>query len=322
MAVNLSPIGGVGWQFFDNSGNPLTGGKIYTYAAGTTTPAATYTSSSGSTPHSNPIILDAAGRVPGGEIWLSDGAQYKFVIKTSTDTLIGTYDNIVGINSNFVNYTNQQEIQTATAGQTVFTLTGMSYQPGTNSLSVFVDGVNQYGPGAQYAYTETSSTSVTFASGLHLGAEVKFTTSQINASSYGDAFQISYTPPFTDSVATNVGDKLAQTVSVKDFGAVGDGIADDTVAIQAALDASAAVFVPQGTYKITTQINLNANNVLFGEGMYVSKIQATAAVSGLCIISANGVSNVQVKNLGLYGNTGGYPVSGVFIQNKIGRAHV
>ena len=137
MAVNLSPIGGVGWQFFDNSGYPLTGGKIYTYAAGTTTPAATYTSSSGSTPHSNPIILDAAGRVPGGEIWLSDGAQYKFVIKTSTDTLIGTYDNIVGINSNFVNYTNQQEIQTATAGQTVFKMTGMSYQPGTNSLSVF-----------------------------------------------------------------------------------------------------------------------------------------------------------------------------------------
>jgi hypothetical protein len=57
----------------------------------------------------------------------------------------------------------------------------MAYQPGTNSLSVFVDGVNQYGPGALYAYQETSSTSVTFTAGLHVGAEVKFTTSAVNA---------------------------------------------------------------------------------------------------------------------------------------------
>lgn len=266
MAVNLSPIGGVAAQFLDNSGNPLTGGKIFTYAAGTTTPQSTYTSANGVTPHANPIILDAAGRVPGGEIWLTDGLQYKFLIKTSTDVQIGSYDNIIGINSNFVNYTNSQEIQTATSGQTVFTLTTMAYQPGTNSLSVFVDGVNQYGPGAMYAYQETSDTVVTFNSGLHVGAEVKFTTSAINASSYGDAEQISYTPPFTGSVATNVELKLAQTVSVKDFGAVGDGVADDTAAIQAGvnyvLSVGAVLFFPAGTYKITDTISLlNANYV-------------------------------------------------------------
>ena len=207
MAVNLSPVGGVAAQFFDNNGVILTGGKIYTYTAGTTTPQTTYTSSSGATAHSNPIILDASGRVPGGEIWLTDGLSYKFLLKDANDVLIGTYDNITGINSNFINYTGEQEIQTATAGQTVFTLTTMQYQPGTNSLSVFVDGVNQYGPGAQYAYVETSSTVITFVTGLHVGASVKFTSTQINAASYGDAFQISYTPPFTASVATNVGDK-------------------------------------------------------------------------------------------------------------------
>ncbi len=97
----------------------------------------------------------------------------------------------------------------------------MVYQPGTGSLSVFVDGVNQYGPGASYAFQETSDTVVTFTSGLHVGASVKFTTSAINASSYGDAQQVSYTPPFTNSVTTNVEVKLAQTVSAKDFGAVG-----------------------------------------------------------------------------------------------------
>ena len=278
MVVNLSPIGGVAAQFFDNSGNILSGGKIFTYAAGTTTPQATYTSSSGVTAHSNPIILDAAGRVPGGEIWLTDGSQYKFLIKTSTDVQIGSYDNIFGINSNFVNYTTSQEFQTATAGQTVFTLTTMQYQPGTRSLSVFVDGVNQYGPGALYAYQETSSTVVTFTAGLHAGADVKFTTSVINASSYGDAEQVSYTPPFTNSVTTNVELKLAQTISVKDFGATGNNVTDDTAAIQAAITAAQGkvLFIPAGQYVHSATLNFSKCSVQ-GEGPDASIFKPTHA---------------------------------------------
>jgi hypothetical protein len=98
MTVSLSPLGGAATQFFDNNGVILSGGKIYTYAAGTTTPQATYTSSSGATPHANPIVLDSAGRVPGGEIWLTDGSKYKFTLETSTAILLGTYDNLAGIN--------------------------------------------------------------------------------------------------------------------------------------------------------------------------------------------------------------------------------
>lgn len=94
MSVFLSPMGGVAAQFFDNNGVILSGGKIYTYAAGTTTPATTYTSSSGNTPHTNPIVLDSAGRVPGGQIWVTADSSYKFVLQTSADVLIATYDNI------------------------------------------------------------------------------------------------------------------------------------------------------------------------------------------------------------------------------------
>lgn len=94
MAVVLSPIGGAAAQFFDNSGYPLTGGKIYTYLAGTTTPAPVYTTSAGNVAHSNPIVLDASGRVPSGEIWQPEGTSYKYVIKNSSDVLLGTYDNI------------------------------------------------------------------------------------------------------------------------------------------------------------------------------------------------------------------------------------
>lgn len=96
MSVTLSPLWGAGAQLFDNYGNVLTGGKIYTYAAGTTTNQATYTSSTGTVAHTNPIILDSAGRVPGGEIWLAN-TTYKFILKDSNDVLIGTYDNISDI---------------------------------------------------------------------------------------------------------------------------------------------------------------------------------------------------------------------------------
>ena len=49
-------------QFFDNDGAALSGGKVYTYAAGTLTPKATYTTEAGTVANANPIILDSAGR--------------------------------------------------------------------------------------------------------------------------------------------------------------------------------------------------------------------------------------------------------------------
>lgn len=93
MSVSLSPYAGAGAQFFDNNGNPLAGGLIYTYSAGTTTPIATYTSSSGGTANTNPIVLDSAGRTP-AQIWLTEGNSYKFVLQTSLGATIKTDDNI------------------------------------------------------------------------------------------------------------------------------------------------------------------------------------------------------------------------------------
>lgn len=97
MTVKLSYFAGAGWQFFDDNGVPLTGGKLYTYEAGTSTPLTTYTTSAGNVANTNPIVLDAVGRTP-SEVWLTEGDLAKFVVKTSNDVLIGTYDNIGGIN--------------------------------------------------------------------------------------------------------------------------------------------------------------------------------------------------------------------------------
>lgn len=131
MAVNLSPVGGVAAQFFTNTGAVLTGGKLYTYAAGTTTPQTTYTTSSGNVAWTNPVMLDAAGRVPNsGEIWISSDVSYKFVLKDSNDVLIATYDNITGSPPVFAqNYTGN--------GSTV------SYAVPGSVQSVYINGVYQ-----------------------------------------------------------------------------------------------------------------------------------------------------------------------------------
>jgi hypothetical protein len=164
MAVTLSPLGGAGWQFFDNSGVPLAGGLLYSYEAGTTTPAPTYTTSQGNVANTNPIVLDAAGRPP-SEIWLAN-QPYKLVLKTSTSVLLWTMDNIAGINAASA----EQAYQTATAGQTAFTV-GFTYTVGNNSLSVLVNGSKQI---VTLNYTETSQTVVTFVDGLNVGDIVEF----------------------------------------------------------------------------------------------------------------------------------------------------
>ena len=88
MSANLSAVPKL--QFFDNNGNPLVGGKLYTYAAGTTTPLATYTDASAGTPNTNPIILDSRGEA---NVWLL-ATTYKFLLTDSTDATIWTVDNI------------------------------------------------------------------------------------------------------------------------------------------------------------------------------------------------------------------------------------
>jgi hypothetical protein len=119
MTVNLSPLAGAGWQFFDSNGDPLSGGLLYTYAAGTTTPATTYTSSSGVTANTNPIVLNSAGRPP-SQVWLNSTDNYKFVLANSSNVTIWTMDNIAG-NSSFVTTTiaNLPSVS-ASAGSVVF----------------------------------------------------------------------------------------------------------------------------------------------------------------------------------------------------------
>jgi hypothetical protein len=78
-------------QIFGTDGLPLVGGKIYTYAGGTSTPIATYTDFGAGTPNTNPIILDSLGQA---NIWLINTTSYKFIVRDANDVLLYTVDNI------------------------------------------------------------------------------------------------------------------------------------------------------------------------------------------------------------------------------------
>jgi hypothetical protein len=80
-------------KFFDTDGNPLAGGRLFTYEGGTLTPKPTYTDHGGSTMNENPIILDSRGEA---NVWLGAG-KYKFVIATTTGDTVQVVDGIVGV---------------------------------------------------------------------------------------------------------------------------------------------------------------------------------------------------------------------------------
>jgi hypothetical protein len=109
-------------QFFDANGSPLVGGKVYTYAAGTTTPLQTYTSASGVTPNTNPVILDSRGEC---DLWFSTATSYKVVLENAAGALqwtvdnIATYGTIASQNSNNVAITGGTITGTTITGVTI-----------------------------------------------------------------------------------------------------------------------------------------------------------------------------------------------------------
>lgn len=151
MTTTLSPSPKM--QFFTAAGVPLVGGKLFTYASGTTVPLATYTDSTGVTTNTNPVILDSRGEA---NVWFGP-SRYTLLLKDSLDNLIWT---AAGVNSS-------PSVQTptiiATGGQTVFTVP--EYGLG-GYLMVIVDGlVKEF----NYDYTETNTTTITFGTGLAEG---------------------------------------------------------------------------------------------------------------------------------------------------------
>lgn len=208
-------------QFFDNNGDPLSGGYIYTYATGTSNLLSTWISPAGDIPNTNPIILDDAGKA---DIYLSADTEYKFVVYDRNGVLLERVEPVFGIGST------------------------------------------------------------------------------------GSAASL----PF---------------ISATDYGAIGNGSADDTAAIQAALNTGRSVFVKKGTYKITDTLKLTADGqVLFGEGKSSTVIENSTTSAGLLtygIIGAAYVRRAAVRDIEFVGNatsTFGVAVLGIVDDGLTGDA--
>lgn len=150
MAYSISYFAGAGAQFSDNSGVPLAGGLLYVYTAGTTTPATTYTTPSGTIANTNPIVLDSGGRTP-NEVWVNTGVLYKFILKNSSGVTVGTYDNIPSINdptifNNLITVTGTNSLigtsaPPATAYVNGMTLSFVIATTNTGAVTIDVDGL-------------------------------------------------------------------------------------------------------------------------------------------------------------------------------------
>lgn len=128
------------------------------------------------------------------------------------------------------------------------------FTTGTVITADWLNGVNDFvnTDGATKVYADNAATVAATA--------VRTDLANTADASKGDAL-IGVKQPFTGATARTAHSKFTESVSVKDFGAVGDGVADDTAAIQAALTAAAAagitLYIPAGTYVVTSAISVN-----------------------------------------------------------------
>lgn len=269
MAASLSGVFSV--QEFTDLGNPLVGGRLYTYVPATTTLKIAYTDPDGLIPQTYTadglggqyIALNARGELPAG-LFLSPGG-YDLALKTA-------------------------------AGVTVWT------RRATGTLQ---DAIS----------------------------EVLLDLSNPNGSSLVNFLQAG-----PDAVLRSLQSKGRDTVSVKDFGAVGDGATDDTQAIQSAINSfpngNGCIHFPPGSYKTTSEIIVDESRIhLVGAGPWASRIIFAPTANGSCIRVSDGSNMVvqgSIRSLSLWSSditfskvgielvdTGGYVVEDVVISGTI-----
>jgi hypothetical protein len=191
---------------------------------------------------------------------------------------------------------------TGDGATTTFTLTTAPSGLG-NELQIFIDGV--YQERSSYA---VAGFNIIFSEAPPSLSNIEVLGWSVSIGTETSANLVSYTPAGTGAVVTTVQTKLREYVSVKDFGAVGDGVANDTAAIQAACSAHTHVLFPAGNYLIFTPINVNKTGFkAFGESEGNTTITADPSFTGAAMFNlGDGVTSRyfnEIRNLAFNGGS-------------------
>jgi parallel beta-helix repeat protein len=231
------PLTKIPQQFFDNLGNPLVGGTLYAYLAGTSTPTNMFSDDTGTVAGTS-VVLDSRGEPTTFKlIWIDSSKNYKFILKDSTGTTIWTIDDISGDDAS-------------------------------------------------------------------------------------DASISTYLPAGVNAVQTTVQNKLREFVSVKDFGATGDGVTNDAAAIQASIDAvftagGGTIYFPAGIYMVEASLTWKSNVHYKGQGK-ASLLKANISSGAFRIFNqaSSDVDNVVFDSLGFDGSIN-YPVDSTVYKQTL-----
>jgi hypothetical protein len=280
--------------FYTGTSKPLAGGKVYTYAAGTSTPKTTWQDAAGTTPNANPVVLDSTGSAL--IFW---SGSYKVVVVDSSGNTIYTVDNYASLIDSAqlggsggaagVGYglLTLDQILKSRVASVVDSVAALRALDKTKFTRAFVTGYYAAGDGGGGPYY----------------LDATDTTSADNSG--------------TIIVATDGGRWKLQPggiLTVRQFGAKGDGTTDDTSAIQAALNAlpstGGALYFPGGVYKVSLQFTIaNRSNIrLYGpsfSGSYnATTLGATIQATGTFTVFSfsNGVGcsveSMQIRDGG------------------------
>jgi hypothetical protein len=247
--------------FTDKNGDPLDAGFLYFGVVNQnpeTQPIQVYYDSALTQPAAQPLRTSNGYVMRNGTpALIYAGSQFSVTVRDKSGSLVIYSPVGYGVDPASISGTVIYDNFTGNGVTTVFTLTA---SPSTkNATNVYIDGVYQ----SKDNYNTVGST-LTFSTAPPLNSAIEVVSQESSIIGGAGAQQITYTQGDTGSVTRTVQSRLRDFVSVKDFGAVGDGVTDDTAAIQAALDAAAAlgvddkgalVYFSSGKYKITNTIN-------------------------------------------------------------------
>ena len=242
--------------FTDKSGSPLDNGYLYFGEVNKnpeTNPIQVFYDSAFTQPAAQPLRTSNGYVMRNGSpALIYAGSQFSVTVRDKNNALVIYSPVGYGIDPGSVTGTVVYDDFTGDGSTVVFTL---SASPSTkNATNVYIDGVYQ----SKDNYS-TSGSTLTFSTAPPLNSAIEVVTQESSIIGGASSQQITYTQGGAGSVTRTVQSRLRDSVSVKDFGAVGDGVTDDTAAIQAAIDAAQGkpVLVPEGTYIITSPLELN-----------------------------------------------------------------